>query len=214
MVLFKTANALIAQIDEFFDVVDQGILVFKDGVANYLNDNKTSFENNLQSITKLEGKADALRRWAENELYTHSLMPEFRGDIMRLLEKMDDIIDTAKQNLYQFDVEQPLIPKKLNEDLLKLTDISTLAVGELIPAARAFFREPHSIKDKIHRVYFYEQEADQLANSVKKKIYSDDKLHLAEKNQLRYFTLHIENVSDCAETVADILSILAIKRIV
>jgi predicted phosphate transport protein (TIGR00153 family) len=190
------------------------VLVFKEGVANYLNDNHTSFENNLQAITKLEGKADALRRWAENELYTHSLMPEFRGDILRLLEKMDDIIDTAKQNLYQFDVEQPKIPKKLNEDLLKLTDISTLAVGELIPAARAFFREPQSIKDKIHRVYFYEQEADQLANSVKKKIYADEKLQLAEKNQLRYFTLHIENISDCAETVADILSILAIKRIV
>jgi uncharacterized protein Yka (UPF0111/DUF47 family) len=39
-------------------------------------------------------------------------------------------------------------------------------------------------------------------------------LKLSEKFHLRYFTLHIENISDIAEKVADLLSIMAIKRII
>lgn len=39
-------------------------------------------------------------------------------------------------------------------------------------------------------------------------------LKLSEKFHLRYFTLHIENISDTAEKVADLLSIMAIKRMV
>ena len=37
-------------------------------------------------------------------------------------------------------------------------------------------------------------------------------LRLSEKFHLRYFALHIETVSDTAEKVADLLSIMAIKR--
>jgi len=62
-------------------------------------------------------------------------------------------------------------------------------------------------------VYFYEKEVDQLANEVKRKIFHDlDRLSLSEKIHLRYFTLHIENISDAAEIAADILSVMAIKR--
>ncbi len=39
-------------------------------------------------------------------------------------------------------------------------------------------------------------------------------IKLSEKFHLRYFTLHIENLSDAAQKVADTLSILAIKRTV
>jgi uncharacterized protein Yka (UPF0111/DUF47 family) len=36
-------------------------------------------------------------------------------------------------------------------------------------------------------------------------------LRLSEKIHLRYFTLHIETISDKAESLADMLSILALK---
>jgi uncharacterized protein len=37
-------------------------------------------------------------------------------------------------------------------------------------------------------------------------------LKLSEKFHLRYFTLHIESLSDAAQEAADMLSIMAIKR--
>jgi hypothetical protein len=213
MAFIRNANKVIDNIEKFFNTIDQGVLVFKEGVGNYLHGNQDAFGNNIVLMAKLEAEADNLRREIESKLYTHSLIPQVRGDILRLLEEMDDIIDTAKKNLFQFDVEAPKIPAELNQDLILLTDMCVSAVASVIPAARSFFRSPETVKDQIHRVYFYEKEADKLADGIKRKIFRQmPGLRLSEKFHLRYFTLHIETVSDAAEKVADLLSIMAIKR--
>lgn len=213
MVFFKYANKTIKLIDRFLDKIDEGNLIFKEGVKNYLNGNKESFVDNLKTLSTLESEADIARRKIENTLYTQSLMPQLRGDIMRLLEELDNIIDLAKTNLYQFDVEVPFIPTELNQDLIKLTELSVSSVESLIPATRSYFRDPDSIKEKLHRVYLYEKEADKMADSIKRKVFQEmNNLKLSEKFHLRYFTLHIEILSDEAQRAADLLTIMAIKR--
>lgn len=213
MLTFRQAQKSIQLIDDFLDKVDQGILIFKEGVGSYLAGNQDSFLNNLKTLSHLETEADIIRRKVENILYTQSLMPQLRGDIMRLLEELDNIIDAAKKNLYQFDVEIPFIPSELHQDMLKLTELAVSACESVMPAARAYFRDPASIKEKIHRVYLYEKEADKLADAIKRRVFHEmPSLKLSEKFHLRYFTLHIEHLSDAAEKAADLLSIMAIKR--
>jgi hypothetical protein len=213
MLTFRQAQKSIQLIDDFLDKVDQGILIFKQGVGSYLAGHQDSFLNNLKTLSHLETEADIIRRKVENILYTQSLMPQLRGDIMRLLEELDNIIDSAKKNLYQFDVEIPFIPSELHQDMLKLTELAVSACESVMPAARAYFRDPASIKEKIHRVYLYEKEADKLADAIKRRVFHEmPSLKLSEKFHLRYFTLHIEHLSDAAEKAADLLSIMAIKR--
>jgi hypothetical protein len=140
-------------------------------------------------------------------------MPQLRGDILRLLEEMDEIIDIMKTNLYQFDVEVPNIPAELNQDFSKLTELSVSSVEALMPAARSYFRSPDSVKDQLHRVYFYEKETDKLSAAIKRRVFQKmEELKLSEKFHLRYFSFHIEQVSDASEKVADLLAVMAIKR--
>jgi len=213
MFTFRHANKSIELIDGFLDKIDQGILIFKEGVHNYIKGNNQSFQDNLKTLSSLEVEADILRRKVENILYTQSLMPQLRGDIMRLIEELDNIIDLAKKNMYQFDVEVPFIPSDLNQDFIRLTELAVSACESVMPAARAYFRDPQSIKEKLHRVYLYEKEADKLADSIKRKVFQHmPDLKLSEKFHLRYFTLHIETLSDAAEKAADLLTIMAIKR--
>jgi predicted phosphate transport protein (TIGR00153 family) len=213
MISFKHANQSIELIDEFLNTIDQGALIFKEGVKNYLLGNRESFLDNLKTISSLENEADITRRKIENILYTQSLMPQLRGDILRLLEELDNIIDMAKKSLFQFDVEVPNIPTALNQDMIKLTELSCSAVESVVPAARAYFRSPEMIKERIHRVYLFEKEADKLADSIKRKVFQELPIaRLSEKFHLRYFTLHIESLSDAAQRAADLLSIMAIKR--
>jgi uncharacterized protein len=214
MFTFKQANKSIELIDNFLNVVDQSGIIFKEGVRNYLYDNRESFIDNLKTLSKLETEADVLKKQIENILYTHSLMPQLRGDILKLIEEFDKIINQCKKSLFQFDVEVPFIPALLHQDLIKLTDICISAVESLIPAARAYFKDPDSVKEKIHRVYLYENEADKLADAIKRKVFQQmpELKKLSEKFHLRYFTTHIETISDSAEDVADLLSIMAIKR--
>jgi predicted phosphate transport protein (TIGR00153 family) len=212
--LFARANKSIELIDMFLNCIDQSLLLFKEGVKNYLYNNTENFNNNLLSLANAEIESDKLRKEIERALFTQSLMPQMRGDIMRLLEEMDNIIDQAKKSLFQFDVETPRIPAELIPDFVRLTQISVSAAESAMPAAKAYFTEPINVNEKIHRVYFYEKETDVLADIIRRKIFREmPDLKLSEKFHLRYFTLHIENISDIAEKVADLLSIMAIKRI-
>jgi uncharacterized protein len=97
MFSFKHANKSIDLIERYMDKIDQGILIFQEGVKNYLHGNKESFSDNLKTLSTLETDADIIKRKIENILYTQSLMPQLRGDIMRLLEELDNLIDMAKK---------------------------------------------------------------------------------------------------------------------
>lgn len=213
MFSFKHANKSIDLIEQFLTLIDQGSLIFKDGVKNYLLGNRGNFEDNLKTLSNLSSEADIKKRELENVLYTQSLMPQLRGDILELFEKLNNIIDLAKSNLFEFDLEVPFIPSELNQDLTKLTELSVFSIDSLIRAARAYLRNPELVKEQLHRVYLYENEADKLATSIKRKVFQDmPQLKLSEKFHLRYFTLHIEILSDVAQHAADLLSIMALKR--
>lgn len=209
--IFKTSKNVIVNIDEYFDTIELGILNFKEGVNNYLEGNMVEFDNNLKIIDKLEEKADTIIRKIENDFYVYSLLPNYASEVLNLLEKVDDIIDNTKNTLSQFDVESPFIPEEIKKDFSRLVNISVKTAENLIPAARVFFTDPNLVKDKIQKVLFYERETEKLANKIKRRVFKEMELDLSKKNHLRYFTLHIEEVSNAAKVVAKMLSSLLIK---
>ncbi|MBQ8335605.1 MAG: DUF47 family protein [Tidjanibacter sp.] len=209
----KKADILVENIDKFFNTIDSALLVFKDGVRNYLYSNTEAFNENLQTMSHLATEAAMLRRTVENDLYTQTALVRSRGDIMRLLEKMGHIATTLNDSLLQFEIENPFVPAELNNDFLKLTELSTLAVETALPSAKAYFRAPEDVAEKIQRVYFYESETNKCAQAIKRKVFHEMmNIKLSEKFHLRYFALHIENLSDAAVSVADQLSVMAIQR--
>lgn len=210
-ILFRATKQLEAQIDDFLNTVNEGALVFKHGVKNYLEKNQDDFKDRIRNISKLEAKADELRRVIETQLYEQTLIPEHRGDVLGILESTDTVIDTMKETLYQLDVETPDIPDELDRYYLELTDMSTLSSENLVVAIRAFFRDVKTVKDYLHKVFFYEKEADRIGDNLKREVFKMD-IDLAHKVHLRYFALHIQNVSDRSEEVADRLAIYTIKR--
>lgn len=209
--LFRRTRALESQIDQFLDAVSEGCLVFEQGVDDYLRGDQVSFEERRRAIGVLEAKADELRREVETRLYAESLIPDHRGDVLGLLENLDNVIDQAKQTLGQFEVERPDVPEDLAPDYIALAKAGSQATQHLVDSCRAFFREITAVRSHIHKVYFFEKEADRLADALKRKIFASD-LDLARKIHLRYFCLHVETISDRAEEVADRLAIYTIKR--
>jgi len=211
MPLFRSSKMLEAQIDDFLDTVAEGGLVFRKGVAAYLEGDTQAFDSAITKIDKLEARADKLSREVEAALYRHSLIPEHRGDVLGLLETTDNVIDRVKTSLHQFSVEKPEIPETFHSDYRKLAEASCDATEAVIISARAFFKDSNAVKDNLFKVHHYEKEADQISNILKQNIFASD-LELAHKIHLRYFALNVELVSDKAEEVADRLAIYAIKR--
>ncbi len=213
MSLFKnTTRELVLRIDEFFDTIEIGILIFREGIKAYVHGDSEAFESHLKKIDELEGKADKFQRAIENEMIVHSILPQHLSDIVKLLDMLDEIIDTAKSSLNEFYIEIPVIPESLKNDFINIADVSANAAEELIPAARAFFREPHVVRDKLVKVYYFERETDKSSFNIKKRIFHTmPELTLPEKAHLRYILHHIESISDRSQNAADMLATMAIR---
>ena len=209
----KKTNKLIEDIDRYFDLIDESLLVFKDGVRNFLYSDQSAFNDKLKQMSSLDGEIEVLRRSIENDLYSQTALERSRADIMRLFEKTRNITDILNDSLFQFEIETPFIPSELNSEFLKLTDFATLAVEAVVPASKAYFRSPQTVPDKISRTYYYEKEAVKYSQTIKRTVFHKmTALKLSEKFHLRYFALHIENLSKAASNVADQLAVMAIRR--
>ena len=207
----RQSKALEGQIDDHLDTISRASLVFRNGIKEYLDGEIGRFEETIAEMARLENRADELRRSIESRLYLHSLIPEMRGDVLGLLESMDAVINSEKKTLLQFSVEMPEIPADLGPDFLALTDVSMSAAQEMVTAVRAYFHDFNMVKNSLHKVYFHEKEADKISDRLKRHIFTSAP-DLSHKIHLRYFALHIENISDYAEDVADRLTISTIKR--
>ena len=211
-VFTRTTKNLIIKIDEFFDDIDLGLLVFREGIKAYLDKDTDAFQRHLQKVDNLENNADRLQREIENEMITHSILPQHKSEVSTLIDELDEIIDALKSSLNEINIEKPDIPSSLNKNFISLTETSINAAEELIPAARAYFKAPYTVREKLLKVYYFESETDKLSFSTKKIIFQEmNELDLAHKAHLRYIIHHIENISDLAQKAADLLSAMAIK---
>jgi len=210
--LFRRTKNLEHEIDDFLNKLSESAILFKLAIKTYLREGcSEDFDQKLSEVNALESTADALRRRIETELYTHTLIPESRGDVLGLIENLDDLLNYFEGALWSFHIEQPEISDEFRSGFKKLTSMVVLAVDSLVLAARAFFNSPLAVNDYIHKVLFYEKESDRISTKLKQEIFASD-LELANKMHLRDFVVHIDNVANWAEDVADRLAIYAIKR--
>jgi len=210
--IFGRAKKLESQIDQFLDMVTEAGLIYSNALTIYFDKGPCDdFEDYLQRILTLEQSADRLRRTIEAKLYEQTLIPELRGDVLGLLEHVDDIINIYEANLFRFSIQTPKIPKIYHAGYMRLSDTAIQSVEALILAVRSFFRDIEAVRDHVTKVLFYESEADQISTRVQREIFSST-LGLARKRHLAYFVEHIDELANSAEDIADILSILTIKR--
>lgn len=211
MLPFGKTKALESQVDDFLDTIAKGALVLEEGVRAFLRGDEEEFARQIAAISDLERQADVIRKNTETVLYQYSLIPESRGDVLGLLENMDNVIDRAKLVLSQFEVQMPDIPDEFDEAFLDLTHQSMEAVQHVVTAARCFFRDVRLVNDHINKVDFHESEADHRGLRLQRRIFKSD-LELARKQHLGFFVHRLESLSDLAENVAERLAIATIKR--
>lgn len=201
------------EIEAMLDEISQAGLIFIAAIREYLKGDWDKFMARLKTIMEMENEVDDRRREIRYKLYTQMLIPESRGDVLSLLENIDNVIDAIKDVLIQFEIETPKIPTELHDDFNDLAVASNEAVNYTVKASRAFFKEIHMINDYINKTYFYEHEADLCESTIKRKVFSsDDYGDLAHKMHIRDFAVHIAGISDEAEAVCERLSVAAIKR--
>ena len=215
LALFGKTKAMEVEIDEFFDTVSQGGIVFEETLRHSMTVGYDDvFAQRQKQISEIESKGDDMVKSVVRALYTEMLIPESRADVLSLLQDIDHILDDFKQVCFAVDVERPdlseISPRLINS-FQELVSVVVHAVECLILAARAFFRDINSVRDHLHKVNFHEGEADKLAVYLKRQLF-ESSLPLDRKIHLRHFVDLVDGIADEAEDVADWLAIYTIKR--
>jgi predicted phosphate transport protein (TIGR00153 family) len=209
--LFKKTKLLEKKVDEYLDLVLKGAFLFRVGVKFYMEGELDELESRIHALHKCETDGDKLRRDLESDLYTETLIPESRGDVLGLLEACDRVLNMTSETLSQFFIELPYFLPELKEKYINLTDVTMDSIEQMVAAVRAYFKDIVNVRDYIRKVQLSESESDKISRKIKTVVFRAD-LDLCQKMHMRYFALHIEEIADEAEDVCDRLSIAAIKR--
>ncbi|MBU2510838.1 DUF47 family protein [bacterium] len=213
MNIFGKSKELIGEIDVYLNTVHDSGLVFYEAIKEYMRGESDLFEKRVIQIKKIENEADRLRRDIKHKLYAHLLIPDSRGDVLALLETLDDVVDVSFKILQSISIETPEIPESLKDDFNKMAEYSVKAVESLVSACNAYFTDISSVNDHINRVFFYEHEVDEVEERIKRSVFKKDEIiKFSKKVHIRYFAEKMALLSDAAEYVCDRLSVFVIKR--
>ncbi|MBN1956782.1 MAG: DUF47 family protein [Desulfuromonadales bacterium] len=210
--IFKERFGIEKEIDNFLDLASESGLIFIQGINAYLANALDVFSEHLAQNVATEKKADSLRRSIEDLLYRKTLIPESRGDVLELIERMDALLGQFKGVMFRFEIERPGIGLEFHEELKTLNNCAVQSVESMTLSLRAYFKDISQVNDHMHKVAFWETESDKSATRLQKAIFACSKLDLAGKMQLRDIVKHIDRIADQAEDLADSLAIFAIKR--
>ncbi len=210
--IFKNSSGIENEIDSFLNLASESGLIFKQGVDAYLDNKIDTFTEHLNQIVATENGADTLRRSIEDLLYRKTLIPESRGDVLKLIEQMDALLGRFKGVMFHIEIERPVINPKFHNELKTLINCVIEAVESATLSLRAYFKDISQATNHIHKIAFWETEADKAATRLQKSIFADDTLDLASKMQLRDLARSIDKVADQAEDLGDSLAIYVIKR--
>lgn len=208
--IFKRQPDIEDSIDSFLNTLSESGLLYHEGIKAYIIKNGAEFEAKTRMIIKHEHEADKLRREIETRIYRKNLIPESSGDILALMEKLDNIINMIGFAINRFDTEVPAIPDDLCSHFERIAYTCMQAVEALVLSSRSFFRNIPLTLDNLHKVSFWEGEGDKAILYLQKAIFQSE-LDLARKLHLRSLANDINGVSDMAEDAADLLQILVIK---
>ncbi len=212
--LFAHTRSLELRIDEFLDKVAEGGILFERGMVLLLERGLVpETEEKMAQLLQLKERCNQLRRRVVDTLYSEMLIPDFRGDVLRLLSHLYGLLDSLKNVFQEFLIEyvEVLNRRESISDAKDLVTVVVQSVQAAVLGARAFFRNPEAVRDHINQIRVYEAEADGITLRLKTALFSSSR-PLEQKLLGRDALAVIDGLADLAEEISDELSILAIKR--
>ncbi len=210
--IFKNRTGIEKEIDSFLNLASESGLIFNQGIDAFLGNNLDAFSEHLSHVVETEKEADTLRLSIEDLLYRKTLIPESRGDVLELIERMDALLGRFKGVLFRIEIERPDIKPQFHDSLKNLSNCVIQAVEAATLSLRSYFKDISQATDHIHKIAFWETEADKASTSLQKAIFNNNELGLDLKMQLRDLVRSIDKIADHAEDLGDTLAIYVIKR--
>lgn len=212
--LFKAQRLVEEKIGNYCEMalrcVKEGIKVLIECMDNK---NCEEWRNMVYEVHKAESSADDLRREIEYILFSRSLFPESRGDILGLLEKLDRIPNQIQSSVKMVLEQRIYIPNFVKEELEQIATTTEKCVNITLKSVNMLFSDFKSSLEMLGEIDAYESEVDRFQSKAIEKIFSSD-LEPLQKILLRDLINEISFVTNYAEEAGDFMRIIVVKRMI
>jgi hypothetical protein len=210
--LFKKEQQIESLIYDYLD----NLRIAKENFSKAMN---TYFEKGfcedfdflIERTHKVESKADDIRYEIETMMYAKALIPESRGDVLGLLEAVDQIPSVFELILYMTQTQRLVTPEFLVLDIKELVQVSLECCDLLIKQVEALFRKSEDIRSLVLTIDNNESHCDHIERRIITKIFDSD-LDPFQKVQLKDMVIQMGEISDQADRVSRRVYIISVKR--
>ena len=169
------------------------------------------FDFLIEQTHKVESKADDTRYEIETMMYAKALIPESRGDVLGLLEAIDQIPGLFELILYMIQTQRLSTPDFLVPDMKELIRVSLECCDLLIKEVEALFRKSGDIRSLVSTIDNNESHCDHIERRIITRIFDSD-LEPFQKLQLKDMVIQLGEISDQTDRVSRRVHIISTKR--
>lgn len=173
--------------------------------------NDREFDFMVEETHKAESRSDDLRYEIETMMYAKALIPESRGDILELMEAMDNVPNQLELILFMIQTQKLNVPEFLVPDIKDLVRVSLEACTLLIEEIEALFSESDRVDKIVSSIDQKESQGDHIERRIITKLFESD-LDTARKILVKELIIEIGEIADQADLVSRRVSIINIKR--
>ncbi len=198
------------------DTVAACVDSFEGSIAALAKGDTEGAEGLVRKVFEEETRADAIHRELSLKVAEGAFFGGVREDILNLLEKIDDIADSAK-DAARFLAADSRMGEEAREILgsanmkLFLGDLKA-SVGALTGLVRALDVSKKDALTKVHSVEEFEEDADSHKDALIKELFAQSKsMDSVSVIQLRDFIFVADDIADNAEDAGDVIIVLIAK---
>jgi len=169
------------------------------------------FEFLVAETHKAESKSDDIQQKISLLLFEKALIPEFRGDILTLLETIDDIPDQFDRVLYNIQTQKIEMQNTIKLDFKELVTVSLESCTLTMGCVKELFKrqsDPGKILSKVDQL---ESHGDHIERRIIIHIFDSDWDPL-QKILLRDLAFMLGDIADHAVHVCRQINLITIKR--
>ncbi|MEM1956906.1 MAG: TIGR00153 family protein [Archaeoglobaceae archaeon] len=163
----------------------------------------------LEDVFRFERDGDEIRRNIMQEIYRGAFLPYLRPNIFRLIETVDEILNTAEESAMNFQKIRDMKFLEIDE-IYSILEINVRICSILSKNFSAFLRDPERLREGVIVVRMMEKEADNIKFAILEKLKTFN-VDFWDGYFIANFVNSLEKLSDVAEDAMDMLQIILLS---
>lgn len=165
----------------------------------------------IEQTHKFESRADDIREEIKTLMYEKALIPESRGDIMGLLEAIDEIPRIFERLLYMIKTQKLVLPEFIIPDTKELIRLSLESCELMFKQVEQLLNKKEEIRTLVAEIDLNESHCDHIERFIITKLF-DSNTDPFQKLQLKDLIDNMGEIADQADRVSKRVNIISMKR--